>query len=179
MPDLVLPSPWSEFLADIDQSLSEAVELHCLGGFVLTALCGIPRTTADLDYVSVIPHQAAVDLERIAGRDSDLTKKHKVFLQMVGGLADHPENYEDRLTTLSLGLKKLTVRTLEPYDLVLSKLARNNAKDMQDVEALAKKLGLKFDVLIERFQTEMDWVPNRERHQQTLAVVWKEYFDSA
>ena len=67
MPDLVLPSPWSEFLADIDQSLSEAVELHCVGGFVLTALYSIPRTTADLDYISVIPHQAAVDLERIAG----------------------------------------------------------------------------------------------------------------
>src|ERR1039457_5385695 len=112
MPDLVLPSPWPEFLTDVDQSLSGAVELHCVGGFVLTAVYGIPRTTNDLDYITATPSQAYEELNRIAGQDSDLAKKHKVFLQMVG-VADYPENYEGRLTTLPLSLKKLTLRVLE------------------------------------------------------------------
>src|SRR5208283_6224434 len=135
MPDLGLPPPWSEFLTDVDQSLSLAVELHCVGGFVLAAVHGIARTTNDLDYISANPIQAHEELSRIAGQDSDLAKKHKVFLQMVG-VADHPENYEGRLTTLVLGLKNLTVRVVEPYAILLSKLTRNNPKDMQDVQAL-------------------------------------------
>ncbi len=175
MPDLVLPSPWLEFLTDVDHNLSEAVELHCVGGFVLAAVYGIARTTNDLDYIFAIPNQEHAELNRIAGQDSDLAKKHKVFLQMVG-VADYPENYERRLTTLPLGLKKLTLRVFDPYDLLLSKLTRNNPKDMQDAQALIKKLDLKFDVLIERFRTEMSWIPRQEWHEQTLTVVWKDFF---
>lgn len=175
MPDL--PSPWPEFLADVDQSLSEPVELHCVGGFVLAIVYGIPRTTADIDYISVIPHHAIEELDRIAGEDSALAKKHKVWIHVAGGIVDYPENYESRLNTLPLGLKKLTLRFFEPYDLLLAKLTRNNPKDMEDVRALVQKLNLKFDVLVERFQSEMSWVPNRERHEQTLNVVWKDYFD--
>ncbi len=170
MSDLVLPQPWHQFVVDVDRSLSDAVELHCVGGFVLTAVHGVPRTTADLDYISAIPRQCVEELDRIAGRDSALAKKHKVFLQAVGGVGDWPEDYESRLTTLPLGLKKLTLRILDPYDLILSKLTRNSPKDMEDVKALTQKLELKFDVLRNRFLTEMSWVPNRVRHEQTLEV---------
>ena len=176
MPDLVLPPPWPRFLTEVDHSLSEVVELHCAGGFVLTVVHGIPRTTADLDYISAVPRQAVEELERIAGRGSDLAKRHKVFLQAVGGVGDYPENYESRLTTLRLGLKKLTLRILEPYDLLLSKLTRNSPKDMEDVRALVQKLNLEFDVLMERFRFEMSWVSRRDWHEQTLNVAWKDYF---
>ncbi|MBI3646927.1 MAG: hypothetical protein HY233_13345 [Acidobacteriales bacterium] len=175
MPDLVLPSPWPQFLAEVDQSLSAAVELHCVGGFVLTAVYEISRSTADLDYVSVIPRQLGEELEKLAGRDSALAKKQRVFLQAVG-IADLPGNYEERLQTLPLHLKKITLRAPDPYDLILSKLTRNSPKDMEDVKALAQKLHLRFDVLMERFEREMV-VPNRRWHEQTLNVVWKEYFE--
>ena len=145
-----------------------------MGGFVL-AVYGIPRVTNDLDYISIIPLQAMEELERIAGEQSDLAKKHKVHLHVAGGISYYPEDYESRLTTLPLGLKKLTLRVLEPYDLILSKLTRNSDKDMEDVRALVQKLNLKFDVLMGRFQTEMT-VPNRAWHEQTLNVVWKDYF---
>jgi Nucleotidyltransferase of unknown function (DUF6036) len=177
MPDRVLPLPWPRFLSGVDRNLSGVVELHCAGGFVLTAVHGIPTTTADLDYIFAIPRQATEELDRIAGRDSDLAKKHSVFLQAVGGVGDYPENYEGRLITLPLGLKRLTLRILEPYDLLLSKLTRNSPKDMEDVRALVRKLKLEFDVLMERFRTEMSWVARREWHEQTLNVAWKDYFD--
>jgi|SRR5262252_8273663 len=31
-----LPSPWREFLSELDDMLTQPVELHCIGGFVLT-----------------------------------------------------------------------------------------------------------------------------------------------
>jgi hypothetical protein len=35
---LILASKWKGFLREVDQLLGAAVEMHCLGGFVLSAL---------------------------------------------------------------------------------------------------------------------------------------------
>jgi len=53
-----LPKPWPDFLREVDAGLSRILTLHCLGGFVLTALYGIPRYTGDLDYVEAERAQA-------------------------------------------------------------------------------------------------------------------------
>ena len=103
---LSLPKPWPDFLTEIDARLSQIVKLHCLGGFVLTALYGIPRYTADLDYIDVMPRTAASELEKIAGKESALCRKYKLFLQNVH-IADPPEDYESRLQELKLNLEKL------------------------------------------------------------------------
>ena len=50
------PLPWSAFLDELDQAISEPIELHCIGGFVVSLLCGLPRPTGDVDYVAAIPH---------------------------------------------------------------------------------------------------------------------------
>lgn len=174
-----LPIPWPEFLSEVDKSLSKPVEIHCLGGFILTVLYGVPRTTGDLDYITVIPGNAYSELEQLAGRDSTLARRHKVYFQHAGGITDLPEDYEERLVDLNLGLKNLRLRALEPYDLVLSKLSRNNPKDRDDVKYLAAKLNLSFAALYERFTVEMKpWVANPDRHDSTLNVVWRDYFKS-
>lgn len=50
-----LPSPWREFLLDVDNLLSEPIALHCLGGFVATIRYGLGRVTGDIDYVEIVP----------------------------------------------------------------------------------------------------------------------------
>ncbi len=49
------PPPWKAFLAELDSILEEPLELHCIGGFVLTFFYGLPRTTGDIDYVTAVP----------------------------------------------------------------------------------------------------------------------------
>ena len=49
------PLPWSAFLDELDQAISEPIELHCIGGFVVSLLYGLPRPTGDVDYVAAIP----------------------------------------------------------------------------------------------------------------------------
>jgi len=171
-----LPSPWAEFLSAVDQSLSSKVEIHCLGGFVLTVVYDLPRTTADLDYVAIVPNSANAELQTLAGQESELAKKYRVHLQYTGGVSDIPEDYEERLITVPFGLSELTIKVLDPYDLVLSKLTRNSPKDREDIKALARKLNLSFRSLISRFEREMKpWLPNLERHELTLQL-WREYF---
>lgn len=53
--EVPLPSPWKEFLTEIDGALNEQLDLHCVGGFVVAFFYGLPRTTGDLDYYTAVP----------------------------------------------------------------------------------------------------------------------------
>jgi hypothetical protein len=50
------PEPWRLFFAEVDSHLSEEVYLHCCGGFVVTQLYGVARTTSDVDFLWVTPN---------------------------------------------------------------------------------------------------------------------------
>jgi hypothetical protein len=116
------PSPWKEFLAELDGMLTEPLELHCIGGFVLTFFYGLPRTTGDIDYFTAVP--ANLNLDEIAGQDSPLHKKHKVWLHRVG-VANLPEDYAVRVSDMAPAqFKHLKLLVSDPYDCILSKLER-------------------------------------------------------
>ena len=53
MPLEAIPEPWASFLADVDACAQGEIELHCLGGFVVTVLYGLARPTADVDVLVV------------------------------------------------------------------------------------------------------------------------------
>jgi len=95
----VLPSKWKDFLSEVDQFLGDAVEVHCLGGFVLSALYDLPRPTGDVDYIAAMPSSSLTELESIAGQGSAVSRKHGLYLQYVT-VADVPENYAARLEEL-------------------------------------------------------------------------------
>jgi hypothetical protein len=97
-----LPVPWGEFLGELDTLLDEPVQLHCIGGFAVVAGYGLPRATNDLDYRTLIPYNRINDLQRMAGPESALAQKHKVYVQHPGVDAI-PEDYDERLTELSPG----------------------------------------------------------------------------
>lgn len=48
--------PWRSFFAEVDSRIREDVQLHCCGGFVLTQLYGVARTTGDVDFLGVVPN---------------------------------------------------------------------------------------------------------------------------
>ncbi len=174
-PRVLLP-PWPGFLKEIAGALSQPVSLHCGGGFVLAALYGIPRSTADLDYIEVLPREAGDEVERLAGRDSALAKRYRLFLHGVMGIVDLPDGYETRLQELALDLRRLKLWALDPYDLLLSKLSRNSPKDREDAKYLIKKMNLGFAIFQARWETEMaPWIANKPHHDLTVQL-WKEYF---
>lgn len=171
---LVLDAPWQDFLAEVDQALSGPAQLVCIGGFVVTNVHGFSRATADIDYIES-PRELAQELEAIAGRGSRLQKKYGLYLDNVAGVVTMPINFEDRLTELPFGFAHLRIFVPDVYDLVLSKLERNSPKDYADVQFLAEKYGLSFAGLVQRFESELDFLPNRERHGNTLSF-WREWF---
>ena len=172
------PPPWGAFLSQLDDRVECAVELHCLGGFVLTTLYGVPGVTYDIDYIEMLPRSYMNSLEALAGQESELAKKHKVYCQAVG-VAQYPDSYEERLMDMFPGVfRKLRLRALEIHDVVLAKLARAKTVDWEDVRFLARTGRLDPTVLKERYVRELrPYLLGRiEWHDQTLQLWLDEFF---
>src|ERR1700747_1003979 len=92
-----LPSPWKEFLSELESMLPEPLDLHCIGGFVICYLYGLPRPTGDIDYYSAVP--ANLNLIEMAGEGSALAKKYKIQLHHVA-VTNLPEDHATRLTEM-------------------------------------------------------------------------------
>lgn len=103
-----LPSPWREFLGELDDLLDEPFELHCVDGFAVVVGYGLPRSTNDLDYRSLIPFNRINDLPQMAGPGSALSRKHRVHLQYTA-VDSMPENYDERLTNCFPAISRISV----------------------------------------------------------------------
>ena len=174
-----IQEPWFSFLRDVDRALGEPVEVHCLGGFVLAVLWGLPRPTGDVDFIEVRPDTAGEDLLRIAGEGTALAQEHQVHFHRVT-IAEYPEDYERRLIDITpRGLHKLTLKALEIHDVILAKLSRNSARDRADLEFVVKTGALDRRLLKERFEAELrPYLLNEARETLTLELWLEEFLGS-
>ncbi len=175
----IISEPWKSFFAAIDETLEEETRLEILGGFVITVLYGAPRTTADVDVISVAPSTQTQKLVEAAGEGSLLHKKHSVYLDRVG-IATLPENYADRLTEMFAGaFEKLRLFALDPYDIALAKIERNIERDREDIKFLAHTVPFDLPVLKERYFKELrTFLGIPEREDLTLRL-WIEMIEEA
>src|SRR5436305_11278178 len=155
MPSNHLSEPWQSFLSEIDSTLGEKVRFHCIGGFAVTMAYGLPRSTADVDVIAIVPVTTRKPLLELAGQFSPLHKKHGVYLDMVA-IVTLPEDYDERMIEMVPGnLTNLRLYALDPYDLALSKLERNAQRDRDDVKHLARTVPLDLVKLRGRYETEL------------------------
>lgn len=151
----VPPEPWHSFMNELDALASDVVDLQCLGGFVVTLMYGLKRPTADLDVISIAPIEQRKELLEQAGKGSTLHKKYKLYLDYVG-IASIPYEYENRLVEMYPGAyKHIRLFALDPYDIALSKLCRNIARDREDVLYLARRVPFDLKLLQERYVEEL------------------------
>jgi len=172
MPPDRLPDPWHAFLAEIDGAAPEPIELQCIGGFAVSLYYGLDRPTGDIDIVEVKPQSLKAWLAHTAGAGTPLHRQHKVYLQIVT-VASIPEDYESRLIEVFPGqFPRLRLFVTDPYDLALSKLARNWDLDMDDVKHLAKSCRLDLAVLEARYRQELRpiVIGPPTRHDETLRL---------
>lgn len=164
------PEPWQAFFGEIDAVLTERVDLHCCGGFVVTQMYGAMRTTSDVDFLGIVP-RVEDQLISIAGRHSSLHREYKIYLDAVT-VVTPPEDYEQRLVPMFPGAwRRLRLYALEAHDLALSKLERNIDRDREDVQQLARGGYLKRETLRERYYHELrPHLANEKKHDLTLKL---------
>jgi hypothetical protein len=161
--------PWGPFLREIDEKLTEATQLHCLGGFVVTQHYRLGRETSDIDCIAVIGSKA-IDF---AHEGSDLYKKYRLYLQYVT-IVTHPCDYADRLQRMFplAPWKHLMLLALDATDLALTKLERNLDRDREDFQRLFRAGLIDLAVLEKRYHEELRpyLLGNLERHDNTLKL---------
>jgi hypothetical protein len=149
------PEPWHSFLRELDALTTGPVHFQCLGGFVVTQLYGLKRSTGDLDVLSIAPVEQRKELLEKGGKGSTLHKRYKLYLDYVG-VASIPYEYESRLIKMYPGAyKHIRLFALDPYDIALSKLCRNIARDREDVLYLARHVPFDLKLLQERYAAEL------------------------
>lgn len=172
-----VPEPWMSFLSELDASAKEEVKLHCLGGFVVTMLYGLARTTADLDVLMIAPRGEGQSLLQIAGKGSELHKRYGVYLDLVT-VATVPEDYDQRLTEMFPWIfRRLRLFAFDPYDIALAKLERNIQRDRDDIKYLARTVPFNLSLLKERYEKELrPYLSNPAREDLTLRL-WLEMIE--
>lgn len=78
-----LAEPWRSFLSELDALVDGELHLHCCGGFVVTTMYGLARSTADLDVLAVVPTGELPKLAEQARQGSALHKRYGVYLDVV------------------------------------------------------------------------------------------------
>lgn len=174
MPPSDITEPWRAFLTRLDEACQSTVELHCLGGFVVTQCYGLPRATADVDVLLVRPRNLSQELLGLAGRGSALHRQHGVYLDLVT-IAAVPEDYDQRLSEMFAGsFQHLRLFALDAYDLALAKLERNIQRDRDDVKYPARTVPFDLALLRERYERELrPYLGNPAREDLTLRL-WVE-----
>lgn len=160
-----IPEPWLSFFAEIEQELKDEVSFHCLGGFVVTMLYGLARSTADVDVVTFVPRTEISKIINLAGKGGQLHKRHQVYLDPVT-IVQIPEDYDQRLIEMFPNVfERLRLFALDAYDLALSKIERNTQKDRDDVKHLARVVPFDLLILEKRYHRELRpylGIPERE-----------------
>ena len=169
--------PYLEFLNAIDNNITTPVELHCIGGFVISQFYGMLRTTQDVDVLSILPGYASTLLQTLAGPGSDLHLKHRLYIQFVA-VAAYPENYAERLQPMFPHCWKwLCLKALDPHDLALTKLERNSMRDRADVRYLASMRKLQKETLRRLYYDEYRiYTTGRVQSHDLTLELWLEEF---
>jgi len=163
--------PWRSFLVGLEAGLDVPVTLICLGGFAVTLHYGLDRPTGDIDVCEIHPHEAAPQVLRLGGLNSDLHRVYGIYLQLAT-VSQLPDNYESRVSAVfSRTLERLRLFVLDPYDLALSKIQRNSDRDIEDVKHLARVVPFDLSILATRCQEELrPYLGRPEREDLTLSL---------
>jgi len=134
------------------------------------------RETRDIDCLDARSYTSLDEMFRLGQEESDLHRKHRVYLQRVTVIEACPDDYETRLTEMYVGaLANIRLFAPEAHDLALMKLGRNSERDRADVKYLAKAGHITAERLRDRYEKEMrSYIAVPERRADPIVELWVE-----
>lgn len=136
-----------DFLDEIEKELSRKIVIVAVGGTAMTLLKA-KSSTVDVDFT--IPDQYYDDFEhamKIVQPGFQVDRYH-------GGMVfttSLPEDYLKRGKPVQkTGLKKIKLVTLHPVDIIVTKIARLDKRDEQDIYSCMKKFKITKNQVVRR-----------------------------
>ena len=165
------------YLKQVDDHLTEPVELILIGGAAVLILCENARATHDLD---VMPEKGMQQLQRAV---NELTRQQKASRIDINTRADpfetcFPPDWRSRLVSVSaFTFKNLKVLVPTPEDLAVSKVFRFFAKDVEDINRLASLPGFDRDIFLSAFRETLSGAVGDARwYAQSFRMLWEHLY---
>ena len=130
------------WLKNVDKKLGKHILVIAVGGTAMTLL-GLKSSTIDVDL--------CVNSEDKKELEAAIDGNFKVDIFVDGYIFSEqlPDDYAEKAKEI-LRLKNMALKALGPADIIITKAARLNARDEDDIEALAKHVDKEF--LVKRFK---------------------------
>lgn len=162
-----------EFLKTLDEKTTKRITLIAVGGTAMTLL-DIKKSTRDIDFTA--PTEDYHEFKRILNRTPHGFEIHlwpdgTVFSQFL------PDDYEDKSITIT-ELKHITLKALNPIDIVVTKIGRLDPRDLEDIEDCIRKKGLLKNQIKERAE-KIQYVGKEETYKTNLKHVLEKFFPNS
>jgi len=160
-----------DWLDRIDKELDREIVIVAVGGTAMTLL-DLKESTRDVDFC--VEAKDFEKFKKLAKSDLfvvDLFKDGYIFALQL------PEDYLEVASDYGEEFRNLRLRILKVEDIILTKTSRLNARDMGDIEALAKTGKVEIEFLKKRFEEVCESYAGREEdYRYHFKLVLKMFF---
>lgn len=156
-----------EWLKRIDNKLKNKITIIAIGGTAITLL-GFKSSTIDIDF--------CISSKEKDNFEKALDKKFHVHIFTDGYIFSEqlPDDYIEKSKNI-LKLKNITLKALNPIDIIITKTARLNARDEEDIQVLARYVNK--NELIERFNNVLGtYSGSEEEYKRKFDFILKRFF---
>ncbi|MFO8016214.1 MAG: DUF6036 family nucleotidyltransferase [Candidatus Woesearchaeota archaeon] len=160
------------YLEALDRKLKAGVTMTAVGGTAMV-LMGLKESTIDVDFCidneeshNIIKKTAIKSPFRV-----DLFHSGYIFTLQL------PEDYVRRARPYKTGLKNIKLKVLSPIDIIITKGARLNQRDIEDIRALVARKKIRKADLKARFKkVKGSWPGSDEQFEQNIRFIMNEFF---
>jgi hypothetical protein len=160
-----------DFLGEMDKELSRKIVVVAVGGTAMTLVNAKP-STMDVDFT--IPEEFYDEFEQARkivnpGFRVDLFHGGMVFITAL------PDDYLKKSKIVRTGLKNIQLRALDPVDIIITKIARLDGRDEQDIESCIKKFKIKKNQILKRAK-DISYSGNDKVFKTNLTIMLEKFF---
>lgn len=157
-----------DWLVKKSKLLPQKITLIAVGGTAMTLL-SLKASTIDIDFCCISREEKNIFEKTLDGMFKiDLFVGGYIFSEQL------PTDYVEIAKEILL-LPKLTLKALHPIDIIITKAARFNARDEEDIAVLAKQV--EKEELLKRFNIVVKtYAGNEQQYNTHMQVIIKRFF---
>ena len=156
-----------KWLQKVDKDLKKHILVVAVGGTAMTLL-GLKSSTVDVDFCV-----NSKDKEELEAAISG-TFKVDIFVDGYIFSEQLPDDYMSKAKEI-IEMKNITLKALSPTDIIITKAARLNARDEEDIEALSKHVDK--EILVKRFKIVVKtYAGSEKQYNENFNHILKMFF---
>ena len=160
-----------DWLKKIDSRLKEKMTLVAVGGTAMTLL-HLKPSTIDVDF-------CLAKKDAVLFNEAMPPSKFKVDIFIGGFIFSEqlPEDYADKSKDIISGFKNITLKALSLEDIIITKAARYNERDEEDIATITKSRKVDKDSLVARFNKVKDsFAGRKEDYEYHFNLIIRRHF---